>query len=390
MRSCYRKLIWLILIPTLALPAILCWGSGVLAQSGRKPQPQPGKPEQGPPGEKPVLRIETKEVVIPLRAYDLDGKSVDDLTTKDVLVIEDDEPRLVTSIKHEPANIVLVLDLCNEIGTFKNGPSNYNRVPEEEQKTAGKDAPVYQKPYQVMARPTPREFADNFVSSLSPKDQIAIIQYSDRTQLIQDWTSDRNEAMHSLSSKYRIGLKSRYYDALALAAKKLQERSSGRRIMVLVSDGIDTDSRTTQPQALAAIKRSQATVYVIGWAQALGEEIRLALGWMNRQSSPGIQVVGNSRKRRAELTSYLGALEGAAIELKNIAETSGGEMWLPPTHKDLTASFPTLLSEIGAQYSLAFLTELKPSLDDLHLIKVLPARRGLSVRSRQSYYVGGQ
>ena len=390
MRSCYRKLIWLILIPTLALPAILCWGSGVLAQSGRKPQPQPGKPEQGPPGEKPVLRIETKEVVIPLRAYDLDGKSVDDLTTKDVLVIEDDEPRLVTSIKHEPANIVLVLDLCNEIGTFKNGPSNYNRVPEEEQKTAGKDAPVYQKPYQVMARPTPREFADNFVSSLSPKDQIAIIQYSDRTQLIQDWTSDRNEAMHSLSSKYRIGLKSRYYDALALAAKKLQERSSGRRIMVLVSDGIDTDSRTTQPQALAAIKRSQATVYVIGWAQALGEEIRLALGWMNRQSSPGIQVVGNSRKRRAELTSYLGALEGAAIELKNIADTSGGEMWLPPTHKDLTASFPTLLSEIGAQYSLAFLTELKPSLDDLHLIKVLPARRGLSVRSRQSYYVGGQ
>ena len=86
------------------------------AQSGRKPQ---GKQ----PSEKPIVRLETREVVIPLRAYDADGRFVDDLTTRDLIVLEEGESRPVSSVKREPANIVVVLDLSNEIGTFKNGPT---------------------------------------------------------------------------------------------------------------------------------------------------------------------------------------------------------------------------------------------------------------------------
>jgi hypothetical protein len=37
--------------------------------------------------------------------------------------LEDGEPRPVSYIRHEPANIVLVIDSSNEIGTFKNGES---------------------------------------------------------------------------------------------------------------------------------------------------------------------------------------------------------------------------------------------------------------------------
>src|SRR5262245_6825093 len=378
----------------LAIVFILCFyfgGIGASAQSGRKPQNKQGpggqSGQQGQdPAEKPVLRIETREVVIPLSAYDIDGKAVDDLTTKDGLGLEDDEHRSVTSVKHEPANIVLVLDLCNEIGTFKNGPSTYRRLPEEEAKP-DKETPVWAKPYDIIARPTPREFADNFISRLSSRDQVAIIQYSDKVQLVQDWTSDRQQALSALSAKYRIGLKSHYYDALALAAQKLQERTTGRRLIVLVSDGIDGDSRITQPQALTAIKQAQATVFVIGWTQALRDEIRYALGEMENQAKPGIEIVGYSRKRKAALANYLLALDVAAIGLRSMAEMTGGDILLPPTHRDLASSPPTLLSEIGAQYSLAFLTELKPSLDNMRSIVVLPARRGLSVRSRSSYYI---
>jgi hypothetical protein len=59
-------------------------------------------------------------------------------------------------------------------------------------------------------------------------------------------------------------------------------------------------------------------------------------------------------------------------------------MWLPATHDDLIASWKTLVNEIGAQYSLSFLTERKPSLEDDRRIEVLPARPGLAVRSRRS------
>ena len=85
---------------------------------------------------------------------------------------------------------------------------------------------------------------------------------------------------------------------------------------------------------------------------------------------------------------HLPRLEAAAAELRNLAETSGGDLWLPATHDELIRTWRPLAQEIGAQYSLSFVTERKPSLEDNRAIQVLPARPGLSVRSRRTYYVG--
>src|SRR5262245_37303203 len=131
------------------------------AQSGRKPQ---GKQQQG---EKPLARIETREVAVPIIAYDLEGNYVNDLKPKDVLVLEEGEARQVTNLKRDPANIVLILDLANEVGTFKNGPTERFGKP---------DAPIWEKGanYKVVRRPTQWEFANQFISALSPNDKIAI------------------------------------------------------------------------------------------------------------------------------------------------------------------------------------------------------------------------
>jgi VWFA-related protein len=370
------------------------------AQSGRKSQGQgqsgqdKQKGQQGQQGqqtdEKPVIRLDTREVVVPLSAYDAEGKYVDDLRPRDVLVLEDNEPRIVTSIKREPASIVLVLDLCNEFGTFKNGASYYFGPPEEEKKP-DKDLPVWMGTHDIVARPAPREFADNFVSRLSPQDHIAIVQYSDRAQLIQDWTNSREKALGALRSQYRIGLTSHYHDALVLAAEKLRERTMGRRIIVLVSDGVDSASSASLEEALLAVKRAQATVFVIGWARALREQVSQLLAKYGGEAKPGIQIVGTQRKRISELSLYLRLLENASLELRNLAQSSGGELWLPPNHQELTSSPKMLVTEIGAQYSMSFLIDPKsPGLDETRTIQVIPARRGLSVHARTTYYVGDE
>src|SRR5215211_981642 len=118
MKSCYRQRIWRILFGCFGA-ASLCFAA--FAQSGRKPPQKPGE-QQPKPGEAPIVKIETREVVLPLTAYDAEGNYVDDLQPKEVLVLEEGEARPVTRLKREPANIVLILDLSNEIGTFKNAP----------------------------------------------------------------------------------------------------------------------------------------------------------------------------------------------------------------------------------------------------------------------------
>ena len=343
------------------------------AQSGRKPQ---GKQQQG---EKPLVRIETREVAVPILAYDAEGNFVNDLKPRDVLVLEEGEARQVTNLKRDPANIVLILDSANEIGTFKNGPTERFDKP---------DAPIWEKGanYKVVRGPTQWEFANQFVSGLSPNDKIAIIQYAEKAQVIQDWTSDREQATRAISSKYRVGVKSSYYDALKLAADKLQSRPEGRRVVVLISDGLDSNSNITKSKAIQALEKARATVFVVGWADALRHEIELYLRFMAADEVAGTRVY----KRAAELRQHISQLEGAATELRQMAENSGGDMLLPPTHEDLIKANKNVSAEIGAQYTLSFLTENAPSLEDKRSIEVLPARVGLTVRSRRSYLVGAE
>lgn len=366
-----HRLTSLCLFLSLSLPLSIT----AFAQSGRKPQGQQGQPQ----GEKPMVRIETREVAVPIIAYDSDGNYVNDLLPKDVLVVEEGEARQVTNLKRDPANIVLILDLANEIGTFKNGATERYGKPE---------APIWEtgSNYKVVRGPTQWEFANQFISGLSLTDKIAIIQYAEKPQLIQDWTGDRDQATRAVSSKYRVGVKSSYYDALKLAADKLQSRPEGRRIVVLISDGLDSNSKITQSKAIQALEKARATVFVVGWAAALRREIELNIGWIANHESNNTNAI----KRRTELRQYVSQLEGAATELRLLAENSGGEFLLPSTHNDLIMANKSVNAEIGAQYTLSFLTERAPSLEDKRSIEVLPARQGLTLRSRNSYQLGAE
>lgn len=368
---------WQILVVALSLCLVvglsLCLTKTGSAQSGRKPQQQPGQPQQ--PTEKPIARIETKEVIVPLSAYDAEGNLVSNLEPKDVLVLEDGEPRPVSYIRHEPANIVMILDSSNEIGTFKNGETQ--RKPKE---------PVElwkNQNYQVLPRTTTREFADNFLSKLTPADQVSIIQYADKVHTIQDWTRDTREARTALKEKYRVGIKASYYDALKLAAEKLEKCPTGRRVIVMLSDGIDSNSKASRRQAMTALEKARVAVFVVGWAEVVRSEVEFAASWIGAHE----RSTSATADRITELRRHLPKLQNGAILLRQLAEESGGEIWLPETHDKLVAANRAVAGEIGAQYSLAFITETKPSLEPTRAIQVLAARRGLSVRSSRSYYV---
>ncbi|HYE76086.1 MAG TPA: VWA domain-containing protein [Blastocatellia bacterium] len=343
--------------------ALLVFFSEVLAQSGRHPQ---GKP--GANNEKPDVRLETLEIRVPLRAYDSNGKPVTDLMPKDVLVLEEDQARPVTSITYEPANIVLVLDLSNEIGTFKNGESRRDDL-------WGRPSKL------VLPRPAAREFADNLVANLSQGDRIAIIQYADRVQLIQDWTENRDEALLSLKSKFRAGIKARYFDALMMAAQKLNECETGRRIVVLVSDGIDSASKSRLPQTVTALTRAQASLFVVSWTELLRNEIRKAVEW----SSAYEPYNSATAKRKEELLTFIKRLDGPETRMRQMAEQSGGEMWTPSTFDKFVKTPGDVIKEISAQYTLTFVAE-REGIENIRDIHVLPARIGLTVQARQKYY----
>ena len=92
-------------------------------------------------------------------------------------------------------------------------------------------------------------------------------------------------------------MKSSYYDALKLAADKLQSRPEGRRVVVLISDGLDSNRTRSPGRKRFRRWRRRATVFVIGWAEALRREIELNIMYMNSNEAAGTRLY----KRTAEL-----------------------------------------------------------------------------------------
>ena len=369
-----------LLFAALLITVISFFSSSASAQSGRK------TPTTKNPSEKTDLSIDTTEVRVPIRAYNNIGKPLTDLTTKDFVVIENGAGRQVTNLKFEPANILLVLDLSNEIGTFKNGESDRINIYSDHrdyEKIEDKDM-IRQKPRPLIEDPAPREFAYNFVDNLSATDRVAIIQYSDKTQLIQDWTLDHKAAREALSSKFRVGIKSTFHDALALSAKKLEECKTGRRVIVLLSDGFDSASKISRTKAMDALMKTEASIFVVSWTELLRSEVIKAAQWNNTNEAAGSRKF----KRQDELNTFLRKLDGKETELKALAELTGGEFYLPMRFKFFVRQSPEILKDIGAQYTLSYLTEKDFVEASFRSIQVLGARSGLTVKSRQRRYSG--
>lgn len=256
-------------------------------------------------------------------SFDPFGQPVTNLNEKEIVVIEDGAACQVTSLKLEPANVLLVLDLSNALGPFKSG-----RNAEEKKRTDWTN-------YSVIARPAAQEFAENLVRQLAAPDRIAILQYADQVELLQAWTRNHHEAISALRAKFRAGLKARFYDALTVAAAQLQAAPAGRRVLVLVTDGLDTASLTAKQPAFERVLATGASVFVVSWtgivlneAQRAQKKSRLAA--KSNQLERGWQVslpIWNSAKskKKAEIKRYTEQTNKAAEDLQTLAAETGGE-----------------------------------------------------------------
>jgi hypothetical protein len=132
------------------------------------------------------------------------------------------------------------------------------------------------------------------------------------------------------------------------------------------------------------LKRRGVTVFVVGWVAVLRREIELAVE-LDAELTSVHYSLGGPARRAATVPRQ--SRWRPVSSLSSLAESSGGQFWLPPSHAEVVATAPRLAEEIGAQYSLAFITERRPSLEDRRRLEVLPARPGLSLRSRRSHIV---
>lgn len=96
-------------------------------------------------------------------------------------------------------------------------------------------------------------------------DEAFIASFDDKVHLVEDWTSDPNNAFKKVRA-LRAGGDTALYDAVIFACDKLHKRASEqitRPVIILITDGDDNSSKSILYDALQAAARAEAILFAL-------------------------------------------------------------------------------------------------------------------------------
>ncbi|HEY2294181.1 MAG TPA: VWA domain-containing protein [Thermoanaerobaculia bacterium] len=204
------------------------------------------------------------------------------------------------------------------------------------------------------------EGARAFFSGLAPLDQGKLILFSDHVRLETPFTSVRSVLTLGLGGVSAEG-GTALNDALYLAVKRL-EPLRGRKIAVLLSDGVDIESVLSISEA-SALSRGQVTLY---W-------LRLGKGLDSRRFS-----MSSAWRDAPEHAHELEQLSATVAE-------SGGRIIELSSVEEIPATFSALLKELRDQYVLGITPRQTGGKGTWHEVRV-EAKGGVRARAQSGYF----
>jgi hypothetical protein len=123
-------------------------------------------------------------------------------------------------------------------------------------------------------------FADKLIGQLQPKEQMAVVSYHSSADLIQDFTSSR-ELLQRALAKVKYGNTPRLLDALYAAIEDGFANTSVRRVLVVLTTGIEGPSRTPERDVVRVARRNGVSifpVFMVGHERSLFESLARQTG----------------------------------------------------------------------------------------------------------------
>lgn len=198
-----------------------------------------------------------------------------------------------------------------------------------------------------------KQTAIEFLHSVLHKEDLALVMNFDRgVSLVQDFTADIRRLSKAIQS-IAIGGGTSVHDAVFLACDEKLKRETGRKAIILISDGGDTTSKLKIKDAIESAQRADVIIYAIS-------------------NSSGGPFFGG------------GGDDGT---LKRYAETTGGRAFFPSKPQDFKKAFDAIQEELRSQYILSYSSTNTVKDGSYRALKVsMPNQKNLKVRTKKGYY----
>ena len=230
------------------------------------------------------------------------------------------------------------------------------------------------------------------------KDMAFVIHFDREVELLQDLTSSRKQLQAALSGldvapprqlnrrdspnpggqRRGGGGGTSLYDAVLLASDELMRKQTGRKALIVLSDGVDNASKVSLTDAISSAQRADTLVYAILFTDDQGfAQNRNPIGFGGR---------GGGRRRGGPFPGpqTQQRLDGRKILERMAKETGGG--FFEVKKQPLDKTYDQIQDELRNQYSLGYTSDQTGAGPGYRKIHVTTRQKNMVVQARDGYY----
>jgi len=293
--------------------------------------------------ELPSIKVDVDLVNVLASVRDKKGMLIPSLEKADFTILEDGKPQPIKYFTREsdlPLTIGLLVDVSrsqeNLIGIEQNAASQF------------------------------------FSQVLRKKDEAFLISFGEESELLQDYTGSPRllqEGLKGLRVSSGVGglgpgpvptaggpRGTVLYDAVYLAASEKLRTEVGRKVIVVITDGVDEGSRLSINQAVEAAQKADAVIYSIDYQDP--------------------HFYG----------PFGGFGGGGEIALRKMSDETGGHVYKVDRRVTLEQVFKELQDEMRSQYSIAYTPTNDRKDGSYRKLEIKLSNKDYKAQARKGYY----
>jgi VWFA-related protein len=334
--------------------------------------------------EKADVTVRVKVVNVPATVRDKHGKIVNNLTKDDFVLEEDGRPQTLHYFSQE-SSLPLTLGLLVDTSM-------------SQRRVLGQERTASSSFIDQMLRPD--------------KDKAFLIHFDHEVELDQDLTSSREKlrtALESLqapqftqtsggNSQGQGGSPGRHgghhdgsshgggtllYDSVYLASDELMKKQTGRKALIILSDGDDRGSKETLRTAIETAQRADTIIYSILFKDDEDRSFGGGFGGIGMGGHHGGPGGGRSRYPQEQ------RVDGKKI-LEQMSRETGGRLFEVSGKQTVEKIYAQIEEDLRNQYSLGYTPDRTDPGEGFHKISVKTKQKDLVVNAREEYYWGSK
>ena len=230
-----------------------------------------------------------------------------------------------------------------------------------------------------------RQSAFRFIDALAPEDRVAVVEFYDKPNLLNDFTSKRKPIINSINVASGRG-KTQLYKALDFALGKLAKEGKRRKAIIVLTDGADSELRDNDRNFLGKVNENNITSVI---KPENNETLNRIL---NKSDNQGVTIyplalpTGDPLKLPEPTPLQMAMYSASRARLQILADRTGGTFNAINHLEDMGKLYASVAADLRALYTVEYApTETKRD-GKWRKIKIEVNSAELISRTRPGYF----